>query len=103
NLEGTIPAITTTAIVVFLLITIYGTFVNKSLFSHTSKLQGIFVLGPLWFILRFTGAVIAVMVITRFGPEAITGDPTGGTMMYSLVPILETRSEEHTSELQSRF
>src|SRR5699024_3359051 len=90
NLEGTIPAITTTAIVVFLLITIYGTFVNKSLFSHTSKLQGIFVLGPLWFILRFTGAVIAVMVITRFGPEAITGDPTGGTMMYSLVPILAT-------------
>ena len=90
NLEGTIPAITTTAIVVFLLITIYGTFVNKSLFSHTSKLQGIFVLGPLWFILRFTGAVIAVMVITGFGPEAITGDPTGGTMMYSLVPILAT-------------
>src|SRR5690625_5066894 len=90
NLEGTIPAITTTAIVVFLLITIYGTFVNRKLFSHTPKLQGIFVLGPLWFILRATGAVIAVMVITGFGPEAITSDLTGGTMMYSLVPILAT-------------
>src|SRR5699024_3784427 len=90
NLEGTIPAITTTANVVFLLITIYGTFVNKSLFSHTSKLQWIFVFGPFWFILRFTGAVIAVMVITGFGPEGIMGYPTGGTMIFSLVPILAT-------------
>src|SRR5699024_10193370 len=90
NFEGVIPAITTIAIVVFLLITIYGTFMNRNLFSHTPKLQGIFVLGPLWFILRATGAVIAVMVITGFGPEAITSDLTGGTMMYSLVPILAT-------------
>src|SRR5699024_10205533 len=90
NLEGTIPAITTTAIVVLLLITIYGACVNKSLISHTSKLQWIFVLGPLRCILMFTREVIRVMVITGFGPEAITGDPTRGTMMYSLVPILAT-------------
>ncbi|WP_411842848.1 YjiH family protein [Salinicoccus sp. HZC-1] len=90
NLEGTIPAITTAAIVIFLLITIYGTFFNKDIFSNTPKLQGIFVLTWLWFLLRFIGAVFAVMIITGFGPEAITSDLTGGTVMYSLVPILAT-------------
>ncbi|TVT27092.1 YjiH family protein [Salinicoccus cyprini] len=90
NLETQIPAILTVIMSIFLIITIYGTLINRNAFSQSQKMKDIFVLDWLWFTLRVLGTVFAGMVVLGLGPEAITSDATGGTMMNSLVPILAT-------------
>ncbi|MCG1009668.1 YjiH family protein [Salinicoccus sp. ID82-1] len=90
NLETQIPAILAVIMAIFLIITIYGTLINRNAFSQSQKMKDIFVLDWLWFTLRVLGTLFAGMVVLGLGPEAITSDATGGTMMYSLVPILAT-------------
>lgn len=90
GLGDTLPVIVTVIMGIFLLITIYGTLINRSIFPNSQKLKDIFVLSWLWFALRAIGTVFAIMIVLGIGPEAITSDLTGGTMMYNLVPILAT-------------
>ncbi len=90
GLDGFIPAIITVVMTAFLLLTLYGTLINRNIFKHSRPLKDIFVLSWLWFVLRIIGTVFAIMVVTGVGPEVITSDLTGGTMMNSLVPILAT-------------
>ncbi|GAB3056624.1 YjiH family protein [Salinicoccus sesuvii] len=90
NYDTLIPAILAVIMAVFLIVTIYGTLINRNAFTSSQKLKDIFVLDWLWFTLRVFGTVFAGMVVLGLGPEAITSDATGGTMMYSLVPILAT-------------
>lgn len=90
GLDGLIPAIITIVMTAFLLLTIYGTLINRNIFKRSRSLKDIFVLSWVWFVLRFIGTVFAMMVVTGFGPELITSELTGGTMMNSLVPILAT-------------
>src|SRR5947209_14131591 len=53
----------------------------------------------------FTGAVLALQTSTSlaaFGASALTGQLVALSMIQELGPVLTARSEEHTSELQSR-
>ncbi|MEZ2458346.1 YjiH family protein [Salinicoccus roseus] len=90
GLEGAIPTIITIIMSFFLIVTIYGTLINRNSFKNAPKMRDIFVLDWLWFTLRVLGTLFAIMTVTGFGPVAITSDLTGGTMMNSLVPILAT-------------
>src|SRR5699024_323574 len=83
GLDGFIPAIITVVMTAFLLLTLYDTLINRNIFKHSRPLKDIFVLSWLWFVLRIIGTVFAIMVVTETGPELITSDLTGGTMMNS--------------------
>ncbi|WP_028782504.1 YjiH family protein [Thalassobacillus devorans] len=43
-----------------------------------------------WTGVRIIGAVFAIMTMMQVGPEFIWSDITGGTVLYSLVPVLTT-------------
>ncbi|GAA3733085.1 YjiH family protein [Salinicoccus jeotgali] len=90
GLDGKIAGILTVIMTIFLLITFYATLINRNSFKNSPKLRDIFVISWLWFLLRVIGILFAIMTVTGFGPEAITSDLTGGTMMFNLVPILAT-------------
>lgn len=58
-------------------------FVQKNEF-----LRNLFIVGPLWSVSRALGAVLAVMVYYKLGPEWIWSIDTGGTPGVILIPIL---------------
>lgn len=40
--------------------------------------------------MRFVGSVFAILTLLKAGPEWIWSDVTGGTVLFSLVPVLTT-------------
>lgn len=89
-LEAYLGYIVLTVAVICLIIATYGTFINRNIFEQSPAVQDIFVVDGLWYTLRLIGTVFAFMILFQIGPEIITSDLTGGTMMYDLVPILAT-------------
>ncbi|SEA99319.1 nucleoside recognition GATE domain-containing membrane protein YjiH [Thalassobacillus cyri] len=53
-------------------------------------LKNLFDVSIFWTGVRIIGAVFAVMTMMQVGPEFIWSDITGGTVLYSLVPVLTT-------------
>ncbi|SEH43626.1 nucleoside recognition GATE domain-containing membrane protein YjiH [Halobacillus karajensis] len=53
-------------------------------------LQSLFHLHPFWLIIRMIGAVFAICTIFQWGPSWLYADITGGTVLYSLIPVLTT-------------
>ena len=51
-------------------------------------LKQLFYVNWFWIGTRILGALFAVMTLYKFGPEFIISDVSGGTMLYSLVPVL---------------
>ncbi|WP_273852847.1 YjiH family protein [Guptibacillus spartinae] len=51
-------------------------------------LKQLFYVNWFWISTRLIGALFAVMTLFKFGPEFIISDVSGGTMLYSLVPVL---------------
>ena len=51
-------------------------------------LKQLFYVNWFWIGTRLIGALFAVMTLFKFGPEFIISDVSGGTMLYSLVPVL---------------
>ncbi|CAM3138177.1 YjiH family protein [Filibacter tadaridae] len=60
--------------------------------SSQSFITGLFKVSPVWVITRIVGAVYAVLVMLKVGPEAIWGESTGGMLLSSdgLVTFLFT-------------
>lgn len=54
----------------------------------SEKVSLLFVTNWLWIALRTLGAIFTVMVVFGFGPELITAEVTGGTMISFLAPNL---------------
>ncbi len=53
-------------------------------------LQSLFLIHPFWLIIRTIGAVFAICTIFQWGPGWLYADITGGTVLYSLIPVLTT-------------
>jgi len=56
--------------------------------SENPKLDNLFGVKGFWLRVRMTGFAFALMIFFGTGPEIITGEVTGGVVIYDLMPIL---------------
>ncbi|TSB45000.1 YjiH family protein [Alkalicoccobacillus porphyridii] len=63
--------------------------ISKPVFIMQSAfLKRLFVVGPLWVVIRLLGAIFGLMTYLQWGPEAVWGDYTGTIVYDDLLPIL---------------
>ncbi len=53
-------------------------------------MKGLFDIGWGWVITRIVAAIFAILTLFQLGPSVIHSDLTGGTVLYSLIPVLTT-------------
>ena len=81
-------------LVIWLIISISAilTLIHKTvgipLFKRNPKLDALFDVKGIWFIIRMAGFVFANMIYFGFGPEFIIGELTGGFVVTDLLPTL---------------
>ena len=56
--------------------------------KNHSLLNSLFNISPFWLVLRFIGALFAVLTLLKIGPSYINSDYTGGVVLYDLIPVL---------------
>ncbi|MBN8235150.1 YjiH family protein [Halobacillus kuroshimensis] len=57
---------------------------------QSNFLQSLFYIHPFWLTIRTMGALFAICTIFKWGPSWLYADITGGTVLYSLIPVLTT-------------
>lgn len=75
--------VTATFILTFITKTFHPAFIKKSEFFYNLLNVSLF-----WYIVRLFGMIFAVMAYFKIGPEAVYADSTGGTLLFSLLPVL---------------
>ena len=65
-----------------------ATFLRPAWLARSDSLRALFAVSHGWLALRITGAVVAVMILGRLGPEWIYGPATGGTILNDLAVII---------------
>lgn len=60
----------------------------NSVYQKSIAIMAIFDVGTFWIILRFIGAIFAVMTLWSIGPEVVWSDLTGVVVLYDLVSVL---------------
>ncbi len=88
NFGPQIPAFMTGVIILSALGALISRTAQPEWILKSDTLRGLFDISAGWMIVRVIGAVFAVMVLTEIGPEFITAEFTGGTVLYDLVPVL---------------
>lgn len=87
-LGDAIPGIVMVLIVLSALLTVVVKLVRPAFVRHSAFLAALFDISPFWLIVRLAGAVFAVLTYFRLGSQAIWSDATGGTLLFSLLPVL---------------
>ncbi|RYG71722.1 YjiH family protein [Lentibacillus lipolyticus] len=72
------------------LLAIYTKVAKPAFITRNVFLQSLFDVSNFWIIMRLLGSIFAIMTLNQLGPEWIWSDLTGGTVLYSLVPVLAT-------------
>ncbi|MCY8141128.1 YjiH family protein [Bacillus haynesii] len=75
--------VTATFILTFVTKTFHPAFIKKSEFFYNLLNVSLF-----WYIVRLFGMIFAVMAYFKIGPEAVYAKSTGGTLLFSLLPVL---------------
>ncbi|MED1605196.1 YjiH family protein [Cytobacillus kochii] len=86
-LAGYIPLI----MVVIIVLTLLGTVLAKispNIFKNNPFLNNLFNVTYGWVIVRFFGAVFAVLTYFKWGTEAVWSTNTGGLLLFDLLPVL---------------
>ncbi|WP_058308993.1 YjiH family protein [Gracilibacillus massiliensis] len=87
-LEDYIPLIMT----IILSVSAIGSLITKMIdipfLKKSPFLDSLFNIPLLWVILRFFGALFAILTLTETGPEFIWSMATGGTVLHDLIPVL---------------
>lgn len=91
-LQGSLGHILPTIILILVMITAVGTIIGK-LFTpkfiiKNKFLNNLFIVTPVWFVIRILAAVFIFMAHYEVGFEAIFSLNTGGLVLYDLLPIL---------------
>lgn len=89
-LGDSIPYIMTFIIVLTVIGTVATKFFNISFIKNSPFFTSLLDVSLVWTITRVVGAIFAVLVLFRMGPEWIWSDDTGGTLLFSLLPTLFT-------------
>ncbi|MBS4195955.1 YjiH family protein [Lederbergia citri] len=87
-LGSAIPAIMTCIIVLAFVGTIIAKLAKPKFIRQSPFLTALFDIPIIWVIARILAFVFAILVFFKIGPEAIWSDDTGGTLLYSLLPVL---------------
>ncbi|WP_294349422.1 YjiH family protein [uncultured Clostridium sp.] len=56
--------------------------------TKNKTLNSLFNVTPVWLLGRVIGMILAIMTYFKIGPEFVWSDSTGGTVLYSLLPLL---------------
>ncbi|TSB46197.1 YjiH family protein [Alkalicoccobacillus porphyridii] len=86
--EGIITPLLVAVLVLSSIGSLFGSFLKPSWMMNRPVLKGLFVIHPLWLIIRFLGAVFAVMTMIETGPMVIIAEGTGQEVLYILLPVL---------------
>lgn len=65
-----------------------GTVLKPQWVMSRPVLKGLFVIHPIWLIIRILGAIFAVMTVTQSGPTMIIDQGTGQEVLHTLLPVL---------------
>ncbi|WP_231584136.1 YjiH family protein [Domibacillus indicus] len=87
-LGGMIPGLMTFLIVLAALFTLIVKAVRPGFIRRSAFWASLFDVSVFWTIVRIAGAVFAVMTYFKIGPEAVWSEATGGTLLFSLLPVL---------------
>ncbi len=87
-LEPVLPALMTAIIVFSALLPIVARVVQPKIIMNHPFIKQLFYVNSFWIITRIAGALFALMTLFSIGPDFIISESTGGTMLYSLVPVL---------------
>ncbi|WP_042351147.1 YjiH family protein [Bacillus massiliigorillae] len=87
-LGDSIPYIMTFIIVLAVLGTLAAKLFNIPFIKKSPFFTSLFDVSPVWMITRIFGAIFAVMVLFKIGPEWLWSEDTGGTLLFSLLPTL---------------
>ena len=69
---------------------VYTRIFKPQVIVKSEFLKSLFLLHPFWLTIRILGAVFAICTIFQLGPSWLYSDITGGTVLYSLIPVLTT-------------
>lgn len=72
------------------LLAIYSKLAQPEFIKKNDFVKSLFDVSYFWIIMRLLGSIFAIMTLYQLGPEWIWSDLTGGTVLYSLVPVLAT-------------
>lgn len=75
-------------VVISAFISAYFSLLKKDSYSKDSLLSRLFVVTPIWLLIRCLGAVFSVVVYFKLGSEVIWSSNTGGMLLHDLMPIL---------------
>ncbi len=82
------PILITTVILISAIFSVITTFMKPKLIVENKLLSRLFITSNFYLIFRIIGALVAVLVFTKLGPEFITSGDTGGTMMSLLATLI---------------
>lgn len=76
------------AAVIIVSISAIGSILIKLFKPKNNFLNSLFNVTPIWLLGRITGMILIILTYFKIGPEFIWSDSTGGTVLYSLIPLL---------------
>ncbi len=76
------------AAVIIVSISAIGSILVKLFKPKNNFLNSLFNVTPIWLLGRITGMILIILTYFKIGPEFIWSDSTGGTVLYSLIPLL---------------
>ncbi|TYS67157.1 YjiH family protein [Sutcliffiella horikoshii] len=85
---GVIPSFMAVVLVVSAISSLVVRFISLPFLKKDSFLDTLLNVGSIWLAMRVLGAAFAVMTLTKYGPEMITSEFTGGIVLFDLIPVL---------------
>ncbi len=82
------PVLITTVILISAIFSIITTFFKPKSIIENKLLSKLFITSNFYLIFRIIGAIVAILVVTKSGPEFIISGDTGGTMMSLLATLI---------------
>ncbi|RIW29209.1 YjiH family protein [Bacillus salacetis] len=87
-LEPVLPWLMTGILVISAVLPLVAKAFQPGMIMKSPFMKQLFYVNTFWMITRIAGAVFALMTILGIGPSIVTSEVTGGTMLFSLVPVL---------------
>ncbi|MEW9501931.1 YjiH family protein [Jeotgalibacillus marinus] len=85
-----LPYLMTGVLFLSVLLTFVARFTKSERIHQSPFLSSLFNVHWFWLSMRVVGLIFALCTLFKIGPEVIWSDVTGGTVLYSLVPVLTT-------------
>ena len=87
-LGDAIHPLITTIICLSALISVFANTIKTAFIVHSELLTRLFILTPIWVVIRVLGAAFTLFALYKVGPEFIWSANTGGLVLHDLLPSL---------------